>query len=472
MALSDCQLHIQAPRPSYTFQASQNFSADSPLPPPRVLTATPPRRARNPTPPPSQLSQSECAECTTTTQVSTIEDFVPPSVVARLRRLDADGLRCLVTNKSVDLDFAYCVPRDLDPSILARLEYSWNLEPQTLNTDTRYNVFPLDRQLHRLFNSNDWFLFPSEDVIRFYLKDRKMPIGTDFPLVPNGLFEYTLIAKTTMEQRTILRAQRGAAASDQAIVHKYPFQTLGVLKSHIHPRFAIWNAGKKLSMGLFHFNQATSRLYADDEHRRLLSYELVLLVSVLYKRWSLHTETLRTVQPPFVINHDALDAPSLSSSQVTKRRRAAPPPRSLHEGQDGSHEPRLTSRLLRAHKESCRDQQMPWTATVWHWIWSCEHALNAFEVDLDTLPDTIDEDDGIRDSSQLDSTDDDASDPVHIQGPRKQFVHFGRYLTPASALEQSFSRLGRMNDTPSPGLLANRKPGSGHDIATMQKTRG
>ncbi|KII84833.1 hypothetical protein PLICRDRAFT_57344 [Plicaturopsis crispa FD-325 SS-3] len=181
MAPPDSPLQTRALQPSYPSNPRPRQSSDSPPAPSRVLTATTPRRARSPT---SLASSSEFTS-STSTEATTVEAYVPPSVIARLKKLDPDGPRCLITNKSVDLDFAYCVPRDLDPSTLERLEYAWNLKPQTLNTDTRYNVFPLNRQLHRLFDSDDWILLPSEEVIRSYIEmNGRMPIGADFPHQP------------------------------------------------------------------------------------------------------------------------------------------------------------------------------------------------------------------------------------------------------------------------------------------------
>ncbi|KII94191.1 hypothetical protein PLICRDRAFT_695227 [Plicaturopsis crispa FD-325 SS-3] len=405
MAPSDYRPHICAPQSSYPSNATPLHSGDSP--PSRVLTPTTPRRARSTTSLPSQSSQSESTESTTSTEATTVGAYVPPSVVARLKKLDPDGPRCLVTNKSVDLDFAYCVPRNLDPSTLQRLEYSWNLEPQTLNTDTRYNVFPLDKQLHRLFDSEEWLLFPSEEVIRSFIKDGKMTIGPNFPHAPNGTYEYTLIAKKTMAQNTIRRAQLDAAASDQHVDHTYPFRTLGLIKSHINPCFVIWNAGKKLSMGLYQFSRGSNKLYAGDENRRLVALELEFLVSELHQRWSLHSEPL----PDSQLHNVAI--PSISSSRVTRRRRAAPPPRIP--GDDG---PRLNSRTLKAHKDSFKDQHVPWVTTVWHWIWACNHAINALEVD--SLPNMIDEDEDIPDNYEFYLADDDAPDALQYNDSRER----------------------------------------------------
>ncbi|KII84836.1 hypothetical protein PLICRDRAFT_45638 [Plicaturopsis crispa FD-325 SS-3] len=384
MAPSGSRLQNRAPRPSYPSNSTPRQSSDSP-----PLTATPPRQARKIASLASQSSQSESTDSTTSTQTTTVEAYVPRSVVARLKKLDPDGPRCLVTNKSVDIDFAYCVPRDLDPSTLERLEYSWNLKPQTLNTDTRYNIFPLNRHLHRLFDSDDWILLPSEEVIRSYIEmNGRMPIGPDFPHQPDGMYEYTLIAKKTMVQHTIHRAQLDGAASDQDVAHTYPFRTLGLIKSHINPCFALWNAGKKIAKGMFEFNCAARKLYEDDKSRMMLALELHVRVVMLYKRWSFYGVPLPPLPGPHV--DVSAGTPSISSSRVTRRRRAAPPPPRIS-NDDG---PRLNARTLRAHKESFKDQQVPWTTTIWQWILSYQHAIDAIDAfGMDSLPpDTMDED--------------------------------------------------------------------------------
>ncbi|KII94189.1 hypothetical protein PLICRDRAFT_419173 [Plicaturopsis crispa FD-325 SS-3] len=269
------------------------------------------------------------------------------------------------------------------------------------------------RQLHRLFDSGEWLLLPSEEVIRTYDQNGRMPVGPDFPHVPNGTFEYTLMAKETMSRRAIHREPQDATTSDQGVTHRYPYRRLGLLKSHIHPCFVIWNAGLKLQLALPDFHDAIERLYVCDEGPRVNAYELTFIVLELYKKWS-----LQHVAPHSCQSHSRMGAISISSSQVTKHRRAAPPPRFPDNGPDGSNEARLTSRTLRAHRESYKDQQVPWTTTVWHWIWACDHAINALEVDL--LPNTNDEDEDIPDNYEFYLADDDAPDALQYDDSRER----------------------------------------------------
>ncbi|KII86428.1 hypothetical protein PLICRDRAFT_290384 [Plicaturopsis crispa FD-325 SS-3] len=270
---------------------------------------------------------------------------------------------------------------------LENLESAWNLEHGSLNADSRYNMFPLTKQFRRLFDDGDYILIPTTEILGVYGANRSIPVGADFPNVPNGLFEYTLMPRPSLQEVTIHRP----SALRNTIAHNYPFEKLGTLKSHLHPRFVIWNLGHQIDQALLPFREALRHLEAVNAFDTPGKYELLsrlLDAHQIYEKWS------EERVPPRPRPNLGL-APSVSSSQQTRRRRAIPPSMSATCAYGM---PALTKRNLKELGNSSCDDSMPWHFTITRWQALCEVASCADE-GCGIYPDTFGNDDD--DSSDL-----------------------------------------------------------------------
>ncbi|KIM36087.1 hypothetical protein M413DRAFT_31988 [Hebeloma cylindrosporum] len=182
-------------------------------------------------------------------------DLATPSLIRK---------RCLVTqlDELNGLEYAYCLPRSASDTLLDRLEYYWNQKWNTLNVDTRFNIFCLSATFHRLFlEKNRWLLVPEPHIVEEYyislLLDRFY-----FPEIKKDSFKYTLFSTNLMATVPIHRQTLPIAETDSQMgsptpptplgadaftLHTHPYTTLGHLQSHIHPTFVIFNAGMKLA---------------------------------------------------------------------------------------------------------------------------------------------------------------------------------------------------------------------------------
>ncbi|KAH9077105.1 hypothetical protein EDB83DRAFT_2311708 [Lactarius deliciosus] len=171
--------------------------------------------------------------------------------------------RCLIENKTEfsGLDYVHCLKRStggrlariiLESHQLDRLEFAWNMEPSTLNVDTRYNIIRLSPSFHKTFNANEWLLLPETRIIDAYYD------GIDthkFPIFEDEVYEYTLLAHQSM-QKIPIRRQNSTLPSDlptpteppaeNFTYYHYPYHDFPTIKSHVHPRFVICDSGPKL----------------------------------------------------------------------------------------------------------------------------------------------------------------------------------------------------------------------------------
>ncbi|KZP32848.1 hypothetical protein FIBSPDRAFT_1036478 [Athelia psychrophila] len=99
---------------------------------------------------------------------------------ALIRTAAPRGGRCMVENiaEEVSVEFVYCIPRSLSWhhwKTMDNLEWWWNIPKNTLNLDTRYNIFPLASGLHGLFDKHEWLLLPEENTINYYHEKCHLP---------------------------------------------------------------------------------------------------------------------------------------------------------------------------------------------------------------------------------------------------------------------------------------------------------
>ncbi|KII86408.1 hypothetical protein PLICRDRAFT_289520 [Plicaturopsis crispa FD-325 SS-3] len=296
---------------------------------------------------------------------------------------------CLVTNTRDAVEFAYCVPRELKPLLLDSLEYAWNMGHDTLNTDSRYNIFPVTAELRSRFDTGEWVLLPTMQQLNIYWASGSMPIGRDFPDIPNGIFEYKLLARHCMKDYPIRRfplpesAENASPLPQAHSLHEYPYRELGVLRSHVHPRFVIWNLGRKVQAHLGDFIRGAKDIHPVDWNMRLDLSHIIAHSGMLYTKWTEHGRLPRR-RP----TDDVRIAPSISSSQQTKRRRATPRP-SPSPGAGSARASGiipLTARNLKALRNSYSERSAPTNLCIMRWRVACEYeSIDVNDVDEDAL---------------------------------------------------------------------------------------
>lgn len=206
----------------------------------------------------------------------------------------------------------------------------------------------------------------------------------------NGVFEYTLLSCPSLKDISIHRSSPlqsiGAAQHPEGVItHSYPFEKLGTLCSHLHPRFVICDLGRKINQAGVCFQETLGHLY--DAHAFDLPSKYELLSQLLDARRVYEKWTTQCHVPPYPQPNVAI-APSISSSQQTRRKRAIPPSASAT---SSSGQPRLTKRNLKALQDSSKDDFAPWDVIITRWRTSCELASCADdECDID--PDELGDD--------------------------------------------------------------------------------
>ncbi|GJJ05925.1 hypothetical protein Clacol_000112 [Clathrus columnatus] len=162
----------------------------------------------------------------------------------RVRTNDPNQGRCLIENcsESRSVDFCHCVPRKFTYQ-------SPHLVPGV--------------SVHRLFDNDNYLLLPETKIIQQYHNALKRIKGVwiatrkTFPNIPNGTnFRYKLIPLLEeMEEIAIHRQNRvpdanARPASTDFTTHIYPYGNMPLLQSHIHPKFVILEAGRKITANL------------------------------------------------------------------------------------------------------------------------------------------------------------------------------------------------------------------------------
>jgi len=121
----------------------------------------------------------------------------------------------------------------------------------------QYNIMCLSGNFHIPFARGHWLLIPEMDIIDRYFKsiDPADAISTRraFPSIPNGVFQYKMIPVADHLANVAVLRQINITPCDKFEVPKaedfkiylYPFDEI-TMQSHVHPRYAIFEAGRKL----------------------------------------------------------------------------------------------------------------------------------------------------------------------------------------------------------------------------------
>ncbi|PPQ66942.1 hypothetical protein CVT24_008539 [Panaeolus cyanescens] len=212
------------------------------------------------------------------------EPELPPisaNVIERLRRIDPNGGRCIITNEPYmsdgDVEVAHLMSRNYAKydRRLSALEWVWLMQRGSLHVDTRYNICFLKRSLHNLFKKGAWIFLPSVEIVNKYIEDEPIfaePLELPAPdvgkfvnfyqakergsipeLPMDQLYTYELYPLPCDEMReTIIhryapQRSKGAEGDKQSVEsYSYPFSNFPKITSHIHPRYVILAASRGL----------------------------------------------------------------------------------------------------------------------------------------------------------------------------------------------------------------------------------
>ncbi|GJJ11819.1 hypothetical protein Clacol_006057 [Clathrus columnatus] len=167
----------------------------------------------------------ECSESIPSTTLSEKcwSQKIHPRLPARMANTVYDACsRCLIDNTVNDsaLTYLYCLSRRLEPRRVNALEFAWGMQRGTLNLNTRFNV------LCAAMNNKD------------------------FPDVGDGTHNYRFIPHPDMKAVAIHRQiaffdeeSEEELKPEHFIFSSYPFENLGTLTCHLHPKFVICHIG-------------------------------------------------------------------------------------------------------------------------------------------------------------------------------------------------------------------------------------
>ncbi|KAF9496610.1 hypothetical protein BDN71DRAFT_1588802 [Pleurotus eryngii] len=264
------------------------------------------------------------------------------SCVARVNAVCPHGDRCLLQNVGPEsgTQYAHLVPRALaqDDELMNKLEWYWGMTRRSLNFDTCYNMFPCGNAFHALHNALKWGLLPSDDIVAQYhdsltrVHSEFYAERTKFPDISNGNFSYRFLPLRDMEAVTITRHLRiptpeNPMGPSDTVMHFFPFDTMPLLTSHIHPKFAIFELGRQISA-----------LPMDLKIKLINATPILCSISDIYRAWS---ETppaeflAYKVFNPHPDDEDDDEDEDCSDAGTIPRRKLAPQKKSRPSGKTG-----------------------------------------------------------------------------------------------------------------------------------------
>ncbi|KAF8637443.1 hypothetical protein AX17_002808 [Amanita inopinata Kibby_2008] len=214
----------------------------------------------------------------------------------RVRTVDPNGGRCLIENcaKYRAVQFVHCFPKRLqnDDKLLGNIEWHWDMEYRTLNLDTRYNIFCLGATLYHIHDNPEggphWMLIPEDHIIEQYYEP--LYEGADgwdskrgkFPEIEiRNDFKYRFLPMPYRMRGVAIHRQNPIPTPgtppkpEHFAIYTHPFENLPLLESHLHPKFAILEAGRKLDL-----------LDADVLVSFLEGHLILKKVNQIYKAWT------------------------------------------------------------------------------------------------------------------------------------------------------------------------------------------
>ncbi|CAE7197851.1 unnamed protein product, partial [Rhizoctonia solani] len=177
-----------------------------------------------------------------------------------------DGERCLITRSLKPTEACHLIAKDTKSDLQAIIEFAWRIETGRFSINRAPNLIWLTSDMHSLFDHNHWALVPTKEILiemMTFNTLKSRPFHEAFP--DDRIWEYhyvqfeswpALITQFTDDKiGSFLQpsSEAGLPASAEPKIdlpafehHTYPFERLGVIKSHAHPFFITYNAGQKV----------------------------------------------------------------------------------------------------------------------------------------------------------------------------------------------------------------------------------
>ncbi|KAL4062091.1 hypothetical protein V8B97DRAFT_1982306 [Scleroderma yunnanense] len=238
-------------------------------------------------------------------------ESIYPVQKERARAADPNGGACLLTGRKVAIETSHTLARATYH--VTQLEWAWGMKKGTLYINTRYNLF-LRADWHTLFDKDMWMLIPAADDLdqldlataRLEEEMRKYrrkvlqgatsdPQGESMPpakpsfqdvkrrefgnLFNKKEYEYHFVPMPNMEEPI---CRYSGPNLDKHNEFKFPYNTLGTLKSHIKPHFMAYNAGMKLRSQ----NSLTVASQIFPQHQVYPDRSTLVTVQLLYFKWT------------------------------------------------------------------------------------------------------------------------------------------------------------------------------------------
>ncbi|TEB33983.1 hypothetical protein FA13DRAFT_1812521 [Coprinellus micaceus] len=215
----------------------------------------------------------------------------PPRHTACSRAMEEDPNkgRCSVENcpKHRGVQAMHVLPREVTETdcVMRSLEYSWNLRRGTLNLDTRRNILFVGKSLAAMYARGCWVLLPEESVMDQFVHPKLgIALGrVEFPAL-SPPFNYRFVPVRDMDDVGVVHQNESPPTSGNSFTnHVYPFKTLPLIKSHVHPQFAIVAIGKVLYTPSVMTKPLRQKLFAE--------FPAVKKVYELYGSWTSTADT-------------------------------------------------------------------------------------------------------------------------------------------------------------------------------------
>ncbi|KAF8434133.1 hypothetical protein L210DRAFT_2670700 [Boletus edulis BED1] len=159
---------------------------------------------------------------------------------------DPNNGHCLITNRPKPVELCHLVSRATDHETLTKLEYVWEEGYQQLNVNSKRNLLHLRADWHYLFDTSEWMLVPEAEIVKelskIYLEEECTTRDLAKLFVKKS-YRYYFLPTPRLEE-PICRFPDVNQSQHQT--HFPPFANLGLLESHTHPQFVIFNTGQKL----------------------------------------------------------------------------------------------------------------------------------------------------------------------------------------------------------------------------------
>ncbi|PPQ72837.1 hypothetical protein CVT24_012883 [Panaeolus cyanescens] len=237
----------------------------------------------------------------------------------RAQAVDPNKRRCLIQNssKSGAIVTGHVFDGDLasaKPSLIDSLEWMWRMKRGTMNLDTRRNIFFVDATMYSLYRSKNWVLLPrKEDVLSFYDEWIMARQRETFADLEADTYIYTFLPLQNMDDIYITRQENDGSVA----IHEFPFEDFPVIKSHIHPRFAILHLGETISRDLT--PDARAQLFDQ--------YPYLRDVQHLFRVWTMSIPVGAMNEPTYVLQqryHESEGSCSPSPSEMDDNESSTP----------------------------------------------------------------------------------------------------------------------------------------------------